>query len=385
MPDIEQPCDLATQIHYRPAQGEWSALSQIAAGLGVPFRLPVPDAGYVDYYLEVTERQTGARLIFPEGGPESSLRYYVVAPAKEHQLEALPVGQGRAPDRRFRLLWGSAPGQAGLLPGNESSTIGPQALDVSESGEIYLLDQVNARVQVFDRIGLLTNVIPVEVGPLGDIGLAGDGTIFILDRVPGAPGTHPVVHKVTPGVPFGVPAGVESRPTLEWEPDLLDVVDDVPWVYGTPGDAWAPLFTEETNLSSGSLEVARPTVAGPVITMVSNLKRVDVAPLAPEGPRRFTLRAASDRNIGEIALFEPDGNGGYWLVLRTWQEFPEMWDQHEVVHLGADGTVTDHFAVDNGEYAETAALSQFRIGRDGRLYQIFSDETGLEIRSFDLK
>jgi hypothetical protein len=239
-------------------------------------------------------------------------------------------------------------------------------------------------VQVFDRTGLLTNVIPVDVGPLGDIGLAGDGTIFILDRVPGGPGSHPVVHKVAPGAPFGPPAGVESRPTLEWEPALLDVVNDVPWVYGTPGDAWAPLFTEGTNLDPGSLLGARPTSAGQVVTMVSNWKRVDVAFLGAGGLSRITLRAASDRNIGEIALFEPDGNGGHWLVLRTWQESPALWDQHEVIHLGVDGTVADHFAVDNGEYAETAALSQFRIGRDGRLYQIFSDETGLEIRSFNL-
>lgn len=382
MPNIEEQCDLVATIHHRPARGEWSTARQPATGLGVSFRLGAPQALYTEYYVEVTERKTGATMLFPEGGAESPLRYYVVPQGKNLQLGS--VSAPRQPSDSFRLSWGSAPGEAGLLPGDESATIGPQALDVSEGGDIYLLDQVNERIQVFDRSGVLTNVVPVEVGPLGDIGLTSDGTIFILDRVPQGPGSHPVVHKVAEGTPSTMPPISESRPTLEWEPALLDVVNDVPWVYGTPSDAWAPVFTDSTGLDPRRLDVARPTTVGDVITRVSERTRLDVARVAGEAMETITLRASSNRNFGEIALFEPDQEGGYWLVVRTWQEDPQPWDQHEVVHLAADGRIIGHFALENGEFAETAALSQFRIGRDGRLYQMFSDEAALEIRSFDL-
>lgn len=383
MPNIEEQCELVTTIHHRPAGGEWATAKQDTAGLDVSFRLRVPKASYIDYYVEVTERKTGATMAFPEGGADSPLRYYVLPQGKNSQLRS--ASSPHRPTDSFRLLWGSAPGQAGLLAGDESATIGPQALDVSESSEIYLLDQINERVQVFDRAGALVNVVPVELGPLGDIGLTSDGTVFILDRVPQGPGSHPVVHKLAEGAPSTTPPVLESRPTLEWEPTLLDVVNDVPWVYGTPSDAWAPVFTETAGLDPRTLDVARPTAAGDVITRVSEQSRVDVARVGREGMDTIiSLRAPSGSNFGEIALFEPDQEGGYWLVVRTWQENPQPWDQHEVVHLGPHGGILDHFSLENGEYAETAALSQFRIGRDGRLYQLFSDEAGLEIRSFDL-
>lgn len=133
-----------------------------------------------------------------------------------------------------------------------------------------------------------------------------------------------------------------------------------------------------------TLQMGMPSSAGELLRRVHHWRRLDVAPVDPLIGGRFSLVAPQDRYLGALSVVEPDNTGGYWIVVQTWTEEPEPADHHEMIHLGADGTVLEHVGIENGEFAETASLSQFRLGQDNRLYQLFSDEGGLEIRSFDL-
>jgi hypothetical protein len=86
----------------------------------------------------------------------------------------------------------------------------------------------------------------------------------------------------------------------------------------------------------------------------------------------------SSVDLGEVALAEPDGRGGYVAVVRVWRDRPMPADQYQVMHVTAEGRVTA-FCVRSHAYAQTAALSVFRLGRDGRLYQLTSGPAGMRV------
>lgn len=383
MPDPQDECDVSTTLHYKAAGSQWSPITKLLPGFDVKFLVPVPSAPRVDYYLEVRERSTGTTFTFPEGGSATPLSFHVVSFNDPVRLAPLPFDVGtRAHETVVRMPWGTAPGEAGLIPGNEGSTIGPQAADVAEDGSVYVLDQVNDRVQVFDSSGLPLNVIPMDLGPLGDIALSDDGGVNVLDVVPTGAGSHPVVHEITRlDVPFSPSVTVESSVTAEREPALLRVKDGTTWVYGTPSDSWRPL---PDGTGPPKLQMGMPSSVGELLRRVTDLRRVDILPVSSEPRGRITLLAPADRFFGELAMVEPDGEGGYWIVVRTWHEEPVNEDQHELVHASASGEVLEHTALRNSEYAEFAPLSQFRMGGDGNLYQLWSDEAGFEVRRFNL-
>ncbi len=89
------------------------------------------------------------------------------------------------------------------------------------------------------------------------------------------------------------------------------------------------------------------------------------------------------QHVGEIALAEPDGAGGYLAVVRTWRAGTNPADQFQVVRLGPGGSVRT-FALPRAEYAAVPPASRFRLGRDGALYQMTSSPAGMRIVRYDL-
>src|SRR5436305_1817879 len=63
---------------------------------------------------------------------------------------AIPFGDVRAGATVLSLPWGSGPLRAGISLGSQSPTVGPSAFDVDAAGRVYLLDELQARVAVFD-------------------------------------------------------------------------------------------------------------------------------------------------------------------------------------------------------------------------------------------
>lgn len=382
MPNPTEECDTSSTLHYRIDLGVWRSVpGQGAGALGINFSIPIPHGSSIDYYVEVRERETNTTKVFPNGGRDSPLRVHLVASSTPVQLQALDFDDGREPDEVISIPWGKGPREAGLILGDEGSTIGPQAMDVDHTGTIYLLDQVNDRIQILAPHGDLIDEIPLELGPLGDLALGGDGTAYVLNDLPEGPGSHPVVHEV--GLDAGEFSEAPTRTvhTPESEPALLRVVDHEPWVYGTPSDAWRRLHMDG---SLAPVQMGMPSEIGEVLRRVRDFQRIDLLALGTRVPIPTTLHAPTDRMFGELALVEPLENDLVLLVARTWREQPNRVDQHEVVILSREGDVIEHFAVRNGEWAETAPLSQYRLGQDGSLYQLWSDPMGLEIRRFSL-
>jgi hypothetical protein len=81
------------------------------------------------------------------------------------------------------LPWGSAPGQLGHKLEAESAPEGPMSLTTDGEGRLFVLDQVNQRVQVFTAGGALSKVIPIGSDTVQDLIVLGDGTLVLLDRL----------------------------------------------------------------------------------------------------------------------------------------------------------------------------------------------------------
>ena len=115
------------------------------------------------------------------------------------------------------------------------------------------------------------------------------------------------------------------------------------------------------------------------------LKVVDAGSLrlgtVGDGAVTDAVELTSSVALGEAALAEQDGRGGYVAVVHVWRDAPEPADQFQVLHVRADGGVSA-FCTPNAEFAQTAALSKFRLGADGYLYQLTSWSAGMRIARY---
>jgi hypothetical protein len=121
----------------------------------------------------------------------------------------------------------------------------------------------------------------------------------------------------------------------------------------------------------------RPVSAGGEVVVQGGLKEALFALVRADRVSR-AWRVSSITNLGEIQLAEPYGDG-LLVVLRAWTS-----QRAEFVALVLTPTgLTRSFSIDTAEWAESAALSRFRLVGDA-LYQLRSTSAGAEVVSFDL-
>lgn len=82
----------------------------------------------------------------------------------------------------YQAGWGSNLGEFGFIPGMESITQGPGALWVQPDGSLYIADPVNHRVQVVSPEGKSLRAISIEARDMGDVAVASDGAVLVIDR-----------------------------------------------------------------------------------------------------------------------------------------------------------------------------------------------------------
>ena len=124
--------------------------------------------------------------------------------------------------------------------------------------------------------------------------------------------------------------------------------------------------------------------AGGELLRVSRDDGIRLATSTPDGRVVDAIELRAAARVGEIALAEPDGRDGSWVVVHLWRERPMAADQYEVLHI-VGTRVLASFAVADRAFTDTPPLSRFRIGGDGELYQLVSTAAGIRIVRFDLK
>ncbi len=319
--------------------------------------------------------QNDAGITTSFGTPQAPLRFWVVASMADVKLPTIPFGRVRTPASALFLPWGSGPMKAGLSLGRESLTVGPSAFDVDESGRIYLLDTEQDRLAVFSG-GKLDRQTPIHLVSEGDVAVGADGTVHVLDVTNGVARVRAIAPSGTGGMPLPAGGALSSH---------LRVAGTAAFANLLPMDAWVRVPSSPDALPgspSEELSVGRPIAGGDQLLRVGTSRAVRLARVSGE-----TLSSAveiqSDASLGEVALAEPDGTGGYWCVVRVWREEPTPADQYQVVRVKG-GKVLQSFAVGSQQYADTPPLSRFRLGRDGDLYQMTTSADGVRILRFDV-
>lgn len=81
-----------------------------------------------------------------------------------------------------RLETGSGPDSVGVAAPPEGNPEGPMSFAIGRGEELYILDQLNRRVQVF-RNGKRTRTVPIPGETFADLELTPDGKIVLLDNL----------------------------------------------------------------------------------------------------------------------------------------------------------------------------------------------------------
>ena len=115
-----------------------------------------------------------------------------VAPAPApggHPTPAAPLPQAGPVEKqptagKFRTFasWGSAPGQLGHKLDPEGAPEGPMSLASGRAGDLWVVDQVNGRIQHFDAHGKALEEIHVST-TTQDLVIGPNGNLYALDRL----------------------------------------------------------------------------------------------------------------------------------------------------------------------------------------------------------
>lgn len=82
----------------------------------------------------------------------------------------------------FKTLWGSGLAELDHSIPEEANPEGPMSFAIDSSGMLYVLDQVNKRVQIYDNTGKHIKSIPISSYTFSDIDFGQSGNLFLLDR-----------------------------------------------------------------------------------------------------------------------------------------------------------------------------------------------------------
>ncbi|MGQ9921349.1 MAG: hypothetical protein ACUVRZ_08465 [Desulfobacca sp.] len=107
------------------------------------------------------------------------------------KLPAAEPASKPGPKQVVLLPWGSGPGQAGKLIREEGAAEGPMSFAVTDNGEIFLLDQLNARIIHVAADGKVLRQLPVPVAKpecregatFADLAVTADGRFVLLDNI----------------------------------------------------------------------------------------------------------------------------------------------------------------------------------------------------------
>jgi len=287
-----------------------------------------------------------------------------------------PAGRGTVV---ARAAYGSGPNQIGITNPDEANPEGPMSFALGADGRIYILDQVNARIQVFHG-GVCTETIPIPGRTFVDIDRTPDGKLVLMDNlvkkavyVLGGKGeTVRILPLAGKGIadPAAV-TGIECRDDARWSGIWAQV--DEGWLRlaaldGTP-DAGRPAIPGRPSLDGKRFMKAE--MGGETIVLI-RCSRED-----PPGWDR--VRLAFDMPVAHLLGLWDDRSGRIYLGAFLVRE-P---DAANVVAL------LDPAGKELGRLALAAApmphevYRSVRVSPEGRVYQMVLEERGVVVRVYD--
>jgi hypothetical protein len=378
------PCDAGGDVFVRAgSSGPFRRLplrrtADVADGryaAEIPADLAAAPDGF-SYYAVLRNEATGTSMTVPSGGAAAPQLSLPLEHAVDVDLGLHDFGSTRPADARVAsAIWGTAPGQVGLMRGPSFGPIGPSAFDVAPNGGVTVLDQANGRAERW-RDGRVAAVVPLDVtGGIADMAVEADGSIDVLE---------PTGSRTPELRTFDGSGHLRSKTAIEdrtWS--QLRVGARGPEVQQEPSEQWMPVRQGRTLLArAAQAREGHPgrTLADGRELVVDRVGAAEarIAEVAAGRVQR-AWRIMSATPLGEVQLAEPLGN----RVVVVVRPYTETQDEFLVLVLGDRG-VERSFSVDSADWAETAPLARFRLAGSS-LYQLGSTPSGMHVDRFDLE
>ncbi|MEZ4452116.1 MAG: hypothetical protein R3B09_21810 [Nannocystaceae bacterium] len=291
-----------------------------------------------------------------------------------------PIARTRAPTRGARILqagWGTAPGELGHRRG-EGSPEGPMSFIVDGEGSALVLDQVNARIQIFGPDGPVVRPLPRET--FEDVAARGDGGVVLLDRL-------------GDGVLLAMDADGRDQGATALAGDGVDDPGAVTGLFQRSDGAWVEVGhrglvqildadgrAPETRRKIDGRVVGEGALEAVALAARSGPTSAEIALHPPSGgPATATRELSFDLPIWQITALEGTADGrvvlGVDLVLEDDAPPHDLLEHRETaVIVGADGGELDRIDLETSEAPEES-LRRLRVGADGSLYHLaFADD-----------
>lgn len=326
--------------------------------------------------FQVGARDESGRITYLSGTatPPPPLRLYVAADMPILRIPRVAFGDTARGRQVLFLPWGTGPMRAGLHPGNESPTLGPSSFDVSPAGSVVLVDALQSRVAEYLE-GDLVRAVPLTDDPWADVAVGSNGRVFLASGVAGSEWSASVR---TIG---GSGAARALAPRIAGMPSQIRRSGAGVFVRLLPEDGWVPAASD-ADPASLRLTTGRPVGRGSQLVVSGTQQRVRVG-LVDGAAVRSAVELTWAASLGSVQLAEPDGAGGFLVVVHTYRDGADPTDQYQVARVSRDLHVTT-FATPSGAFAGSMALSRFRLGPDGALYQMRSASDGVRIFRYEL-
>ena len=367
-----RPCAAEVTLGVRTAGDSWRTVTAPASPV-LAFDLSAPAArgvaGSASGSVEFFVRAEGPGGIAESNGapqPGRSLRFHVAREIPTVALPEIPFGEVRQGAVELFLPWGTGPMRAGLVPGNESATVGPSAFDVDDAGRIHLADGLQGRLATFEA-GRLVRQVELSMSPDALVAAGPGGVVHVADRSEGTVTVRTVAADGRASEIRSVGGGLPSELLRGEGGAFLRVL---------PLDAIVPIVAPGAAVLAGL-----PSSAGQVVRIARESSvRLGVV---DGGAVRQAIEVTSSKRLGEVPLAVTDGSGALVAVVRVARDVPSPADQFQVLRI-ADGRIVSGFAVASDAFTDMGPMARFRLGGDGHLYQLKTFSDGVRVVRFDL-
>jgi hypothetical protein len=283
--------------------------------------------------------------------------------------------------------------------GADGVSYGPWSFDVAQDGSVWLLDEVNHQLLVWQagQPNRPARAVPLPMDPLERIAnftVAADHTIYATYIPP--PGPGPKTLRLAALTPSG---------QLRWTAETIDEIfnaqlrigpDNALYMYeGRPGHWWTPLTTPAGRPLPVAVQRRRTSPQQPLPGGL----RLAATRQATGGEWRFALtnqagrtlrgwRVTSQTDLGAQGITPALVGGDPVVVLEVTQPSKTRYlYEYQVLRLARTGGTSLRFAIApevRVVYGD-APMTGLRVGPDGQLYQLRSSRTaGVSIARYSL-
>jgi hypothetical protein len=287
----------------------------------------------------------------------------------------------------FKTPWGSGKTELNHLIPEEANPEAPMSFVIDNSEKIFVLDQVNERVQVYDKTGKHIKTVPIPAVTFSDIAIGESGNLFLLDQfvykaVVLIDDKGNILKKIEL-IGKGITETVNVSEIYSREDGLWVVVGNtMVRLCDISGEPYKDRQMAPGRFSQDDKSLLRTKVVGEITAAVlrNKLTKSSMNTYKISGKDTYTIYF--DIPIFFIRMVDTDKNGNIYLVAELLEESIDegppysIENSHEiVVVLDSNGNEKKRIYMPVSSEAEEVNRSH-RVTPDGTIYQLVIREEG---------